>query len=92
MTDNTSIPFAAADVAVLAAVFTSADWARIVYDGTNLLVPGDLVTKVNGVDLAAARKSILIAYAAAKRFNKETGGIVVSGVAIATDRASQAMM
>jgi hypothetical protein len=36
--------------------------------------------------------SDLTAYAAAARYTKETGGITVSGMPVATDRASQAMI
>ncbi|MGU3665795.1 DUF4376 domain-containing protein [Methylobacterium sp. A49B] len=41
---------------------------------------------------AAAAIAELTAYAAAKRFAVETGGIVVGGASVATDRDSQAMI
>lgn len=72
-----------------------------VYDGsalTALEVSPDLPLGEDGLPegyaaaLAAQDQSGLIAYAAAKRFAVETGGIVVGGATVATDRVSQAMI
>lgn len=92
MSELIPITMTAEDVGVLASVVSPSDWARCMFNGTALLVPGDLYNTINGMDIAASKKNNLIAYAAAKRFNKEVGGIVVNGAAIATDRQSQAMI
>lgn len=44
------------------------------------------------ITIRAATAAELTAYAASKRYAVETGGIVVDGVTVATDRESQAML
>lgn len=55
------------------------------YDGTTFADPADAV-------VPPPTKAELIAYAADRRWRAETGGIVVAGATIDTDRASQAMI
>lgn len=72
--------------AVVAACFEAADAVRVGWitaDGGKTFAP-----PVIPAPTAAA----LTTYAAAKRYTVETGGIVVNGAAIATDRESQAMI
>jgi hypothetical protein len=63
---------------------------------TGALVAYDLLPDVDlsGYVAKAAALAVanLVAYAAAKRYAVETGGIVVAGVKVATDRDSQAMI
>lgn len=80
-------------VSLLASAYPDrAEWDRISYDGTHLIVPSDLADKVSAVDLTAARKNNLMAYAASKRYAVEVGGITVSGVPISTDDRSKQMI
>lgn len=91
---TTSIPMSVADVSLLASAYPDQDeWrAKIYYDGTSLIVPDNLSDKVSSVDLVAARKNNLLAYAASKRYAVEVGGIAVSGVPISTDDRSKQMI
>ena len=57
-------------------------------DGFEVEGPDDVVAALG----ASPPAEVLKAYAANKRWEKETGGITVSGAAIQTDRASQAMI
>jgi hypothetical protein len=51
---------------------------------------GNVVMQV--IDATPLTVDGLVAYAATARYNKETAGITVSGAAVTTDRASQAML
>lgn len=87
------LPMTIDKVSLLASVYPNkAEWQRITYDGANLLIPPDLFAKVTAIDPNATMLTSLYAYSAAKRFNKETGGIAVDGVSVSTDRESQGML
>lgn len=66
----------------------------IFYEDGELVVPLDLRDEViNAIgEMPAARKSQLIAYAAGVRYQKEVGGITVSGSRIATDDRAKQMI
>lgn len=64
----------------------------IVYDGTHANGSDAAIAALSGIDLAPARKASLLAYCASKRWQKETGGIEIGGMSIATDRESQSMI
>lgn len=74
--------------------------AGIYYDDGTLHVPDEweadtrtAIAAATSTDAIAARsKESLTAYAAAKRFEVETGGIVVAGQRIDTSRESQSMI
>lgn len=73
------IAMPASEVSLLAAAYpTRSEWARIVYDGVNLVVPDDLVANVQAIDLTAAAKAQLLAYAKSKRQTIADGGISVN--------------
>ncbi len=70
-----------------------AEWRALVStDGVNLFCPQSVADKIAAIDLATARKAALVTYAGMKRWQKETGGITVAGVPIATDDRSKLMI
>jgi hypothetical protein len=68
----------------------------VIYDGTKLTVPpwfdADLKKLTKGDWKLDTLHRVLFDYAGGKRRDLETGGIKVDGVAIATDRRSQALI
>jgi Domain of unknown function (DUF4376) len=87
------LPMSIADVGILSSSYSDKDqWQRIYYDGTNLCVPDDLLSNVQSINLAIARKQNLVNYAMSKRWQKEVGGIIYSGILIATDDRSKQMI
>lgn len=91
-----SIPMTAEQAGNLAAAAISAIgrdvWYRCTYVDGELQVPDDLADSVSAIDPDAVSTSALIAYAADKRWQIETGGIVLGGVPIATDDRSKIMI
>jgi len=74
------------------AAFGAETWQRMrldLEDGPALLVPADLVDTVAAIDPAAYTAEELIAYAADKRWQVETGGCAWGGHTVQTDRDSQ---
>lgn len=69
------------------------DRSDIFYDGENLNYPDDLSAEVEAIDVSAPSLPFQMrAYAAAKRFQIETGGITVNGALVDTSRDSQNMI
>jgi len=87
-----SIPMDIDTVSLVSTQFSAADRDALAFDGSNLTGPDEVIDRVAALDLAALRKADLIAYAASRRYAVETGGTTINGVAVATDRASQAML
>lgn len=67
-----------------------------VHDDAGVIVAVEVEPEIDltGYDAAfqAKAKADLLAYAASMRFRRETGGIVVAGQPVATDRESQALI
>lgn len=62
-------------------------------DGTfEVLVPHELDTALSAIDANAAAKNRLTAYATAKRYAIETGGVLVGDASVDTSRDSQGMI
>lgn len=62
-------------------------------DGTfEVLVPDELDAAMSAIDADAAARNRLMAYATAKRYAVETGGILVGGANVDTSRDSQGMI
>lgn len=65
---------------------------RVTYCDGMLQFPSDLSPPISSVDMVAARKGALLEYATQRRWQIETGGIVVSGTSIATDDRSKLLI
>lgn len=70
---------------------------RFVFDGETLTYPDAVASQVASIMAdptwrTKSQKQALAAYAASARYTKETAGITVGGVAVATDRQTQAML
>ncbi|RXG93032.1 DUF4376 domain-containing protein [Bradyrhizobium zhanjiangense] len=79
-----------ASAAVRALSATEAD--LVSFDGESLVGPDAIIDSVAALDIAALKKSDLLAYAAARRFAVENGGTTINGLSVSTDRQSQAML
>lgn len=79
-------------LSLLSAHLTQAERDLITYDGTHIVGPQPVINKLSAVDMNAAKKADLIAYAAAKRYAIETGGIMVGSMEVSTDRQTQQMI
>lgn len=81
------------DVSILASNYPDpSEWARVSYYNGELDIPDDLYPSIGVVDLPAARKLALLGYARLRRWQIETGGIVVEGMPVATDDRSKLMI
>lgn len=81
------------DVSILADAYPDkTEWQRVAYWDGKLIFPDDLYPAISIVDMPAARKATLLAYARQKRWQIETGGIEVGGMPIATDDRSKLMI
>lgn len=67
-------------------------YTAVPIDENNAEIAGWKWDGTNFVDPNILSKTELYSYAAKKRYEKETGGITVSGTYISTDRQSQAMI
>lgn len=86
-------PMSIEDVTILGGAYPDpAEWARVSHDGTHLEWPDDLDPSIASIDMPAARKTWLLNYARLRRWQVETGGIVVDGMPIATDDRSKLMI
>jgi hypothetical protein len=87
-----TISIDAVTIGLVAGAMPADEWALVVYDGVAITGPDTVIDSVSALDLGALRKAELIAYAARRRYEIETGGTAINGVAVATDRTSQAML
>jgi Domain of unknown function (DUF4376) len=81
------------DASLLASAYPDkAEWQRVSYDGAQLEIPDDINPPISVVDMPAARKAALMAYARQRRWQIETGGIEVAGIFVGTDDRSKLML
>lgn len=90
--ETKSLTVAIDDVSILMAALNKQDVTFVSYDGEKLVGPAIVIDRISALDLPALRKSTLLAYAAMKRYNLETGGTTINGMEVATDRQSQQML
>ena len=98
MTDEVEIPMTVDQIDNTRAQFVAAHgadaWTCFARAG-KLVVPADIADVVQSIDpddSTLLLNTRLIAYAADKRWQKETGGITVAGVSVATDDRSKQMI
>lgn len=97
MADSIILPFSEEQVSYLASQLPDVLCdirSGVVFDGEALIVPEEHVAAVTAIDvstsvLVAHKKATLVAYAADKRWQIETRGIIVNGASIRTDEKSQ---
>lgn len=78
-------------LSAVSALLSAADRDSLSYDGAVLSGPDAVIDRVEAIDWAGAKKQALKDYAAAKRLEAESKGIVLNGMVVKTDRASQFM-
>ncbi len=82
-------------VGALASTAPANLWSRVVYSDGILSVPDDIAGQLDlgsAATIETAHKASLVKAAANKRWQVETGGIMVGGALVDTSRDSQAMI
>lgn len=87
-----TLEISVADLSLMTSHLTADERDRITYDGTHLRAPEAIINKLSSLDMNAVKKSDLAAYAAARRYTIETGGIMVGSMEVSTDRQTQQMI
>lgn len=90
------IPMTAAQAGIVANAAIAAmgreAWYRCSYAEGELRVPDDLADAIKAIDPERVPAAALVAYATAKRWQVEVGGVTIGGMAVATDDRSKVMI